>query len=209
LLLATKNESPSRYCFRWMSWFSNWVLSVFTRTSRDNFFFLKTLDIKVWEGFFTWSSSWHDRWNLECIKNKNQIHVQRWRSRNDVVAQLNRQNDIPRTMIPARTRGGAFVFGKKLRKMIGRWKQKYGDHIRWWDSRGSSQNQPYPQESRHRITGSTFLPIFGVILAYNRRIEWNFLDFSFRFFFFRDYLTLLRKRVECIPISLYTPKFYY
>jgi hypothetical protein len=33
-LLATKNESPSRYCFRSISWFSNWVLSIFRQASR-------------------------------------------------------------------------------------------------------------------------------------------------------------------------------
>ncbi len=33
-LLATNNESPSRYCFRLISWFSNQVLSFFRRTSR-------------------------------------------------------------------------------------------------------------------------------------------------------------------------------
>ncbi len=71
-LLATKNVSLSRYCFRSISSFSNLVLKVFRRTSRAKialvFFFVKALDRKVWEGFSTWSSS---SW-----------HVQRWRKTN-------------------------------------------------------------------------------------------------------------------------------
>ncbi len=106
-----------RYCFRLISWFSNRVLSFFRRTSRATialvfFFWSVLLNFNTscrettssflrlsWEGFFTLSSSWHDRWNLECIKNQNQIHIERWWTRNDVVSQLNRQNDISKTMI--------------------------------------------------------------------------------------------------------------
>ncbi len=36
-LLAANNESPSRYCFRSISSFSNRVLSIFRRTSRAKF----------------------------------------------------------------------------------------------------------------------------------------------------------------------------
>jgi len=48
-------------------------------------------------------------------------------------------------------------------KTVGRWKQKYGDHIRWRDSPGSSHNRENPAIGYdHRITAFTFLPFSGV-----------------------------------------------
>jgi hypothetical protein len=39
----------------------------------------------------------------------------------------------------------------KLRKMVGRWKQEYGDHIGWQDSRGYGRLWLELEESRHWI----------------------------------------------------------
>jgi hypothetical protein len=52
---------------------------------------------------------------------------------------------------PEGTRGEVVVCGGKLRKMVERYKQEYGDYIRWRDSCGYGQFWLEPRESRHRI----------------------------------------------------------
>ncbi len=45
---------------------------------------------------------------------------------------------------------------EKRQKVVGKWKQEYGDHIRWLDSLSSRENPATGYD--HRISASTFPP---------------------------------------------------
>jgi hypothetical protein len=61
-------------------------------------------------------------------------------------------------------------------KVVGRWKQEYDDHIRWWDSLDSGHNHKnLANVYDHHIPASTFLPEIHSTGCRNYYLESNFL----------------------------------